>query len=420
MIQLSAPKQPVTASIKLSGSKSISNRLLMLNSILNTALRIENLSDSEDTTLLAKALHTIKNKREAVIDVHHAGTDMRFLAALLTVKEGKWTLTGSERMKNRPVGELVSALKTLGADMTYLEQENYPPLFIQGKPLKGGRVTINSSVSSQFISALLLIAAQFEKGLHITLTGETVSRPYIDMTIALMKELGISVHTTGQRIEVLPCAQPSRGTVNFPDSYTVEPDWSSASYWYSFCALSKQAEIELAGLKKESLQADAILPELYKDLGVKTTFTKNGLLLTSVEPTSQAFCYDFKNCPDIAQTLAVTCFGLNIPASLTGLSTLKIKETDRLAALKTELEKFGAQVAITDNSMNLLPGKVALKSSKAPVIKTYNDHRMAMSFAPLVLVSGSLCINGAEVVAKSYPGFWEDLKSVGFNVNLQS
>lgn len=413
MIEISAGTHTLDSCIQISGSKSISNRLLILKTILNSDLSIENLSNSEDTRLLQQALTSVRNRSQTHIDVHHAGTDMRFLTALLSVTEGEWILTGSERMKERPIGELVNALRVLGADIEYLEKENYPPLKIQGKKLKGGEVEIDSSISSQFVSALLLIAPALTMGLVVHLTGKGVSRPYIDMTVSLLKGFGCKVQEFSHSITVLPSS-----VLTVPSSITVESDWSSASYWYSICALSPNSTLELRSFSKISMQADSVLPQIFRDLGVETVFKGTSITLTHTKPLIKTFSYDFTDCPDIAQTLAVTCYALGIKAELNGLSTLKVKETDRLLALKQELEKCGAEVSITPDSIRIEALTSSL-TSLIPQIHTYNDHRMAMSFAPLALLFGKLKIDAPEVVHKSYPAFWEDLKSLGFNVNLQ-
>lgn len=414
MLKLSAPENILNTTIKLFGSKSINNRLLILNEVLGLNLTFKNNSTSEDTLLLQKALSEIKSKGNAVIDVHHAGTDMRFLTAYLSIIKGEWILTGSDRMKERPVGELVTALRSLGADITYLEKENYPPLKINGKKISGGKIEIDGSFSSQFISALLLIAPKFENGIELTLKNEIVSWPYIQMTIDILNEFGVTVSTNLNTIKV----SRSLDTNPKPIVYEVESDWSSASYWFSVVALSKNAEITLTGLKNNSSQADSILPELYKHFGVESEFKNNGLILSKNLKHTTNFEYDFTNCPDIAQTIAVTCFGLGIKAKLTGLRTLKLKESDRIVALKTELEKFGANIEITLDSLIINETQNKKTETRNPV-STYNDHRMAMSFAPLALLYKQLYIQKPEVVSKSYPLFWEDLKSVGFSVNLQ-
>lgn len=418
MLVLSAPKNILNSTINLTGSKSINNRLLILNEVLGLDLSFQNKSTSEDTLLLQNALLSIKNKNSGTIDVHHAGTDMRFLTAYLSTKKGEWILTGSERMKERPIGDLVKALKSLGAEITFLEKENFPPLKITGKTLKGGTIEIDGSVSSQFVSALLLIAPTFENGLELTLKNEIVSWPYIQMTLDILSEFGLKVSTFLNTIKF------SKSLIAVPKSiiYTVESDWSSASYWFSLVALCKNAEIKLTGLKNKSSQADAILPELYKQFGVTSTFKNNELILSQNPNINPDFEYDFTNCPDIAQTIAVTCFGLGINAKLTGLKTLKLKESDRIVALKTELEKFGAQVIITENSIQIQDSGLWTQDcrleSKDLKIDTYNDHRMAMCFAPLSMRYEQVQIQNPKVVSKSYPQFWEDLKSVGFSVNL--
>ena len=412
MIQIIAPRFPINCSINLSGSKSLSNRLLLLKEILDLKIDLKNLSDSKDTTLLLKALRQIKEAKNKNINILDAGTDMRFLTALLAIKKGTWTITGSDRMKKRPIGELVAALKSLGAEIKFLEKENYPPLEIKGKIILGGALKIDASQSSQFISALLLISPKLENGLVLTLKNRIVSSPYIEMTAALLKKFNVPISKFKNTYIV-----NSRTKSKQIKAIKIESDWSSASYWYSICALSKNAKIELNFLNKKSLQSDSILPELYKILGVETKYKKNSIIISRKKLETKSINYNFINCPDIAQTFAVTCFGLGICAKLNGLSTLKFKESDRIIALKTELEKMGAKLVITNNS-------IELKKSKAipfeGVIETYNDHRMAMSFSPLALVYNSIKIANPEVVSKSYPRFWKDLKSVGFSVNLWS
>ncbi len=410
MIQIIAPRFPINCSIKLSGSKSLSNRLLLLKEILDLKIDLKNLSDSEDTTLLLKALRQIKEAKNKNINILDAGTDMRFLTALLAIKKGTWTITGSDRMKKRPIGELVAALKSLGAEIEFLEKENYPPLEIKGKIILGGALKIDASQSSQFISALLLISPKLKNGLVLTLKNRIVSSPYIEMTSALLKKFNVPISKLKNTYTVNSSTKSKQIKV-----IKIESDWSSASYWYSICALSKNAKIELNFLNKKSLQSDSILPELYKILGVETKYKKNSIIISRKKLETKSINYNFINCPDIAQTFAVTCFGLGICAKLYGLSTLKFKESDRIIALKTELEKMGAKLVITNNSIELK------KSKPIPfegVIETYNDHRMAMSFSPLALVYNSIKIANPEVVSKSYPRFWKDLKSVGFSVNL--
>lgn len=411
MVKIIAPAILTNTTINTGGSKSISNRMLLIREVLSADIELVNLSRSEDTQLLLKALQLVHTNELNTIDVHHAGTDMRFLTALLSVTEGTKIITGSERMKQRPIGELVNTLKTLGAEITYLKKENYPPLQITGKTIGGGAIEIDSSVSSQFISALLLVAPKFKNGIELRLKGETVSMPYIEMTVRLLKRFGVDIEFQDKTITVKPRSIKQEAKQNF----VIESDWSSASYWYSLVSLSENLEIKLDNLFENSLQADSVLPELYKELGAETTFNNNKVILRKTELKTKEFNYDFTNCPDIAQTIAITCLGHGIKANLSGLKTLKVKETDRILALKTEIEKFGAKCATTESSL-------AFDGSNADFINeitiaTYNDHRMAMSFAPLCLKTKSISIENKEVVNKSYPEFWKDLSKVGIIVS---
>lgn len=406
------PGEYIKGRVKLPGSKSISNRLLMLEAVMQKTFHLKGISDADDTQLLQRALKIFREGKLNEINIGDAGTDMRFLTAFLSLQHGEWTLTGSARMKERPIAPLVNALKQLGANLSYAEKEGFPPLRIKGQELNGGNIAINSDISSQFVSALLISAPLFKNGLEIELLGSTVSKPYILMTLELMKEAGLHAEVSGKKIKVDPL-------VGLKESYQfdVESDWSAASYWYSVCALSKNPQLQLESFCENSLQADAVLPQVFEQLGVKTKFSKGTLLLKKNPLTTTTFEYDFTDCPDIAQTIAVTCFGLGIEARLTGLKTLKIKETDRLTALKTELVKMGGEAEITPDSIHIY--KVSQRKPFSGAIHCYNDHRMAMSFAPLALIYGALRIDDPMAVSKSYRGFWEDLKSVGFNVNLQ-
>tara|TARA_A100000171_G_scaffold52284_1_gene69920 strand:+ start:4837 stop:6066 length:1230 start_codon:yes stop_codon:yes gene_type:complete len=403
---LSKSSEEITeAALQITGSKSETNRLLILQA-LYPDLNIENASRSDDSEVLQKAL----NSPDETIDIHHAGTAMRFLTAYFSAKEGaEVVLTGSERMQQRPIGILVDALRSLGAAITYSKKEGFPPLKIKGKKLKKHKVILKADVSSQFISALLLIAPSLPNGLELTLAGEITSRPYIEMTLSLLEQLGVSFHFMNNTITVRPLAAVDNTVV------TVESDWSSASYFYSLVALSDKKSIQLTSYKTESLQGDSALVQLYETLGVQTSFHTEVPAITlqkikTGRPT--VFKANLSNTPDIAQTLAVTCFGLGIGCELTGLHTLKIKETDRLLALKIELEKLGAKVVITEDTL-LVSRSEAIQDGVA--IDTYNDHRMAMAFAPLALKT-TLHINDAEVVSKSFPTFWEDMKAVGISV----
>ncbi|MBL86994.1 MAG: 3-phosphoshikimate 1-carboxyvinyltransferase [Winogradskyella sp.] len=404
---LKSSKTSSTSSVTITGSKSESNRLLLLKAMYPT-IDIENVSNSDDSVLMQKAL---QSPNAPIIDIHHAGTAMRFLTAYLSIQEGREVvLTGSSRMKERPIGILVDALRQLGADIQYIENEGFPPLTIKGKKLTESKVTLKADVSSQYISALLLIASKLENGLELTLDGKITSVPYIKMTLGLLNEIGVETSFNNNVVKVKP-----KTTQVKPQTLVVESDWSSASYYFSIVALSDiGTEIKLSSYKKNSLQGDSVLSGLYKEFGVATSFENNSITLKKVQKTdsSKIIEFDLRNAPDIAQTIAVTAFGLGLESELTGLHTLKIKETDRLVALKTELEKFGAEVAITDESLHLKSSD-NIKSNIS--VDTYNDHRMAMAFAPLGLKT-TLKINDPKVVSKSYPEFWNDLDSIGFKI----
>lgn len=391
--------------IQITGSKSESNRSLLLRALYPN-ITIGNLSNSDDTVVMQKGLES-KNEQ---VDIHHAGTAMRFLTSYFASQEGKEvTLTGSKRMTERPVKVLVEALRGLGATINYTKEEGYPPIHIHGKKLSKGRVSLPANISSQYISSLLLIAPSLENGLELELVGKITSVPYIKMTLALLDQIGVVSSFEGNLIKVAP-----KKSVEDID-LVVESDWSSASYFYSIVALCEVGtEIMLSTFKKNSLQGDSVLVDIYKDFGVDTTFSENSIVLRKIDncPLSTVD-YELGNAPDTAQTIAVTCFGLGVGCHLTGLHTLKIKETDRLEALYTELSKLGADISVTDKTLTL----VATDHIKPDVnIDTYNDHRMAMAFAPLALKT-SIIINDAEVVSKSYPGFWQDLEELHFAVN---
>jgi 3-phosphoshikimate 1-carboxyvinyltransferase len=385
--------------IKISGSKSESNRLLILQQFYPN-LELQNVSDSDDTKHLQEALAS----KESVIDIGHAGTAMRFLTAYFSAQEGREvTLTGSQRMQNRPVKILVDALQSLGADIAYVDKDGFPPLRIKGKKITKNNVRIQGNVSSQYISALLLIAPTLENGLELELLGKITSIPYIKMTLALLHQLGIKTKWEENVIHISP------KKVMQPKTIVVESDWSSASYFYSLIALSEKATVKLSSYHKNSLQGDNSLIEIYKHFGVTTTFDTHSIILSKDKMVNRdPLILNLVNSPDLAQTIAVTCFGLGIACDLMGLHTLKIKETDRLVALKNELEKLDATVEITNESLHLK----ATSSIKENVeIATYDDHRMAMAFAPLSL-KVSICIKDADVVTKSFTGFWEDLDAV--------
>ena len=392
------------SSVQITGSKSESNRLLLLKALYPT-IQLENVSNSDDSVLMTEALKTNSN----IVDIHHAGTAMRFLTAYFSIQEGREvTLTGSKRMKERPVQILVEALKELGAAISYVENEGFPPIKVKGKKLTNNKVSLQANVSSQYISALLLIASKLENGIELTLEGEITSVPYINMTLSLLDEIGVESSFVGNTIKVKPNTQKPT-----PKTLTVESDWSSASYYFSMAALSEVGtKITLSSYKENSLQGDSVLVEIYKHFGIQTSFKNNTVVLEKISTDLKPFTYNLTNAPDIAQTIAVTCFALGLDCDLTGLHTLKIKETDRLVALKTEIEKLGGRVRITDKSLHLAASN---RIKEFVPIATYNDHRMAMAFAPLALKT-PIIIEDAEVVSKSYPTFWEDLKSIGFKI----
>ena len=404
-LHLSGPSSNLLkAAIQITGSKSESNRSLLLQALYQN-LSISNVSNSDDATVMRKGL-LISNGE---VDIHHAGTAMRFLTGYFASQEGKEvTLTGSQRMTERPVKVLVDALRSLGAKIDYVKNEGFPPLRITGKKLTKNTVSLPANISSQYISSLLLIAPSLENGLELELIGKITSVPYIKMTLGLLHEIGVDSSFEGNNIKVSPKEKVADAKL------VVESDWSSASYFYSIVALCEvDTEITLSSYKKNSLQGDSVLAEIYTDFGVETVFQKNKIILkkTSNRQLSTVY-YDLANAPDIAQTIAVTCFGLGMGCHLTGLHTLKIKETDRLEALYVELSKLGAAIAVTDKDLTLSPSD-KIKSGVA--IDTYNDHRMAMAFGPLALKT-ELLINDAEVVSKSYPDFWNDLKKLQISV----
>ncbi len=401
--QIKAPEARLQSSIQLPASKSISNRALILNALSYSPYDIQNLSDCDDTEVMIKAL----NSNESNFDIKAAGTAMRFLTAFLSKVVGEWTITGTERMKNRPIKILVDALNSLGARIEYMEKKGYPPLRIFGSALQGGEISLAGGVSSQYISALLMIAPLMENGLVLHLEGNIISRPYINLTLKLMEQFGVKADWNGQTIKVLPQEYK-------PVHFTVESDWSAASYWYEIMALCPNAEIELLGLFKNSLQGDSAVAKLFAQLGVGTTFMNKGILLRHNGNVCKKLVHDFINEPDLAQTFVVTCVFLNIPFRFTGLQSLKIKETDRIEALKVELKKLGYVLTDSNNSILEWNGERCEPESN-PVIATYEDHRMAMAFAPVALLR-PVCIANPEVVSKSYPLYWKDLEQAGFRI----
>jgi len=402
------PDDPVREVIHLPSSKSISNRMLIMQALGGGRIDIANLSDSDDTLHMQRALA----ESGPVKDIGHAGTAMRFLTAYYATQPGQVVLTGSQRMKERPVGALVDALRELGAPISYLEAEGCPPLEITGGRLRGGKLEVNGGISSQFISALMMIGPYLEGGLHLTLTGDVVSATYIEMTLGLMQEGGIRTRFDGRSIQV------EEGPYDFSGMH-VESDWSGASYWFMTAALMPGSRIGLPLLNEESLQGDAALTRLYAPLGVKSHFISGQLELQSASghhPGKALFEADFTGCPDLAQTVVCSLCALGIPFRLTGTRTLRVKETDRVAALQQELAKLGFSLDSDAGGHWISWDGRRGRGQERPLIETYKDHRMAMAFAPLSARLGPLLINDPMVVSKSYPGYWDDLKKAGFGV----
>ena len=434
----------VNSSIVLPSSKSISNRALAIGALAGSIASITNLSDCDDTEVMQRWL----TERPSTVDVGAAGTSMRFSTALLAVGQGEHVITGSERMKNRPIKILVDALRRLGADISYVEKEGYPPLRIVGKGgLSYGSVSLPGNVSSQYISALMMIGPYLKDGLILTLTDKVISRPYIEMTMSLMRQFGAKVywdcssdesngtvdepcHSNGTVDEYLESnsaddkstesnviiVEPGRYAVK---SFNVESDWSAASYWYEMVALSSEgdARVLLPGLYEDSLQGDSKGREVFSLLGVKTDYTKDGVLLSKKTREVDTLEYDFVKMPDLAQTFVVTCCMMGVPFHFTGLESLKIKETDRIVALKNEMAKLGFDLEDRNDSELLWDGRrraLTAEEYDSVAIDTYEDHRMAMAFAPVALVNGSIRINNPHVVSKSYPRYWDNLLAAGF------
>lgn len=410
-ITLSHPSKKIQASIALTGSKSESNRALILQALSQGLVSVENLSKAADTQTLLHILNSqLSTQNPQHIDVGPAGTAMRFLTALLATQPGEYTLTGSQRMKERPIDILVDALQKLGAHINYLEQDGYPPLLIKGPfEQKETKISIQGNVSSQYISALLLIAPILPKGLCLELEGDLTSKPYVEMTLAMLAQSGIKHSWEGNQI----CIEQQDFKAGI---LVVEPDWSAASYWYALAALAQEASLSMPHLQAYSLQGDSKITELMANFGITSQFKNGELLLTKESKTPERKIFDLKDCPDLAQTLIVCCAALGHEATFTGLETLKIKETNRIKALQTELLKIGVNLIeknLTyklDCSKRVLPKKIQ--------IATYEDHRMAMAFAPLALLIDEVEIMEPQVVAKSYPHFWDDLKTAGFEIKM--
>lgn len=404
-LRLDHPNNIINNSFNISGSKSESNRLLILKYLLKN-IEIRNLSDSDDTISLQNAL----NSPSGSVDIHHAGTAMRFLTAYFSIQVNKnYEIFGSRRMHERPIEILVDALNDLGADIKYLSKKGFPPLKINGKELDRDQVYLDTNISSQYITALILIAPVMKNGLVINLVGNITSRPYIEMSLSILKRIGIQTSFINNKIKIKPFKNEKKIV------QTVESDWSSLSYFYSIVTLSKEANLKISSFLSNSLQGDKELVAIYKKLGVQTIFDNGNVKLKKNQKVNlpKKIVLTLNDTPDLAQTIAVTCFGLGLPCDLFGLQTLKIKETDRLLALKTELEKLGANVEITNESLHLKKRK---KFNSNIEINTYDDHRMAMAFAPLAIIK-PIIINDPKVISKSFPSFWNILSELNFRIS---
>ncbi|PRD56557.1 3-phosphoshikimate 1-carboxyvinyltransferase [Sphingobacterium gobiense] len=411
-LTLRHPSKVIQGTVQLTGSKSESNRALIIQALSRGTVNVENLSAAADTVIMNKALTLADTSNETgatvTVDIGPAGTAMRFLTSYLNLVEGNFILTGTERMQQRPIGILVDALKTLGADIGYEKKDGFPPLKIAGgMTQKKQRVRITGNVSSQYLSSLLLIAASLNQGLALEIEGELTSRPYVIMTLDMLQEAGIGHTWTDNTIEIAP--QEFK-----PTTIYVEPDWSAASYWYAIVALSEKGEVVLPGLKAHSLQGDIAIVDIMTHFGVASSFQEDGLHIAKVNSGSDKVLFDFKACPDLAQTIVALTAAIRRDISITGVETLKIKETDRLTALKKEIEKFGTTI-VADGETYHIKTKEAY-TPKQITFDTYEDHRMAMAFAPLAMVFNEVTINDPVVVEKSYPDFWEHLQQQGFTI----
>lgn len=400
----------IQTEITLTGSKSECNRALIISALSKGVVAVENMSNAADTVTLNRILTelSLESPHQQTVDVGPAGTAMRFLTAFLASTKGKFLLTGSERMKQRPIGILAEALIAIGADISYAEQEGFPPVLIQG-PLNQSTdsVKIKGDISSQYISALLMVAPTLSKGLTLDIQGELTSLPYVKMTLDMLAEAGISHHWEGNKISIKP-QDFKKATL------TIEPDWSAASYWYSIAALADKAAIALPYLKNKSLQGDSRIREIMVDFGVETVPSGNGIALTTTDKNFSEELLDLKDCPDLAQTVIVCAAVLGKNLKFTGLETLKIKETDRVLALQNELGKIG--VSLLEDNLIYTLNCDNLHFPDQITIKTYDDHRMAMAFAPIALLINELVIEDMDVVEKSYPDFWKDLEKAGFSI----
>ncbi len=395
--------------VSLPASKSISNRLLILQ-FLFPDIQIEHLSNARDTAIMQRCLHDIKLKKKN-IDVEDAGTVFRFLTALLSIVDGDWELTGTERMLERPIAELVDALRSLGADIEYGSKPNFAPLRIKGKPLIGGELKMKAHTSSQFITALMLIGSSLERGIQIDIQGDMVSADYVKMNLSILEALGFSAVMNQHQIHVY-------STLNnrISSAYPIESDWSAASYFYAIAAMIPGIEIELPQLYRDSAQGDACIAEIMQEFGVHTAFQSNGILISSKSKAQiNVFEYDFIRCPDLAQTIISLCGALNMEGKFRGLSTLKNKETDRILALQIELEKLGHAFTTADGIVYHLEKRRDNALPEVFNLTTYHDHRMAMAFAPWAVLL-DIEIDDREVVNKSFPRFWDEIRNLGFEI----
>lgn len=415
MITISHPSKIINANVNLPASKSISNRLLVIHFLMNKSFKIENLSNCNDTVDLINALHQIETKNnlenKVTVDVGEAGTSYRFLTALLATLPGDYELRGTKKLMQRPMGELIEALKQLGAQISTNDNTGNGPLFITGKTLQGGSIAIDASTSSQFITALMLVAPYFKEGLTIDLKGKVVSLTYIKMTLGLMRAFGAAVHFNDNLIQILH--QPYYTSV---ETFTVESDWTAASYWYAFAAISKECNIVLKGLNEQSLQGDGILAHLFNIYGIQSQFNTIGVTLSKLKGSGFIHVFDFVDNPDLVQTFAFLNTGLGLPLQVNNASNLVHKETDRISALANEIKKIGGLLTVIEgDDFNIENNKPEL--SEKAIFKTYHDHRMAMSAAILAMIFSKITIESEEVVSKSYPDFWEHLSQAGFEIS---
>ena len=406
MIEISSFNKTIYGAIDLESSKSISNRLLILKEFCKTKFEIQNLSNAKDTKILNELLYSFKSTKD--INCEDAGTALRFVIAFLATKEGIWKVSGSERMHERPVKPLIDCLTELGSEIKYLEKEAVPPIEIKSKKLKSKKLSLPGDISSQFISALLMIAPTIENGLTLEITSKVLSKPYIDMTLNLMSEFGIKYSWENNLIKVEKQNYLAK-------NIKVENDWSAASFWYSFLALSKSGEIKIPNLYANSIQGDSVLSIIYSKLGIKTEFNADSIILSKTKNIAKEIELDLSNHPDLALPITVTCCGLGIKAHLMGLESLKVKESNRLECIKKELRKFNISCEIDSSSIKIKENQNIVKPTS--IIECHHDHRIAMSIAPLVMKVDSIKFDDKEVVNKSYPKFWEDFNKVSQNYN---